>query len=318
MGAALRRARRRAVAVSSGCGRGRPGRCKGRSRSPGGEPPHGRGADAPRGPRRSRRERSAAQAAVRSRAQAATSSGAGVTPSASMSSIGCCGGRGRPVSRGGKVLQGPPRSSAQHPHPEIAGLAGRLRRLCALAGLRDGGRLGLEFLLLVVGGRRPGWHRGARPAARRAPQNPPSARALICPQNPGSRQISRTLKDGLGTATIQATMASPAHRGVERVPPLEVFLDFFSRCTRRSPPPSSFPSSSSASPSALERGVSVPTTIGLFLAGLLIWTPPEYWLHRLVFHWEPDHPLGNTSTSSCTGSTTTPTPTTAGSSCRRP
>ena len=28
-------------------------------------------------------------------------------------------------------------------------------------------------------------------------------------------------------------------------------------------------------------------------SGLLIWTLTEYWLHRLVFHWEPDHPLGS-------------------------
>ena len=31
----------------------------------------------------------------------------------------------------------------------------------------------------------------------------------------------------------------------------------------------------------------------LVALGLLIWTLTEYWLHRLVFHWEPDHPLGS-------------------------
>ena len=31
----------------------------------------------------------------------------------------------------------------------------------------------------------------------------------------------------------------------------------------------------------------------LVAAGLLIWTLTEYWLHRLVFHWEPDHPIGS-------------------------
>jgi dihydroceramide fatty acyl 2-hydroxylase len=30
----------------------------------------------------------------------------------------------------------------------------------------------------------------------------------------------------------------------------------------------------------------------LFAAGLFLWTLTEYWLHRLVFHWEPDHPIG--------------------------
>jgi dihydroceramide fatty acyl 2-hydroxylase len=28
------------------------------------------------------------------------------------------------------------------------------------------------------------------------------------------------------------------------------------------------------------------------LAGVLIWTLTEYWLHRLVFHWEPDNEFG--------------------------
>jgi dihydroceramide fatty acyl 2-hydroxylase len=30
----------------------------------------------------------------------------------------------------------------------------------------------------------------------------------------------------------------------------------------------------------------------LVAAGLFLWTLTEYWLHRLVFHWEPDHPVG--------------------------
>ena len=33
--------------------------------------------------------------------------------------------------------------------------------------------------------------------------------------------------------------------------------------------------------------------IGFVALGLLIWTLTEYWLHRLVFHWEPDHPIGS-------------------------
>jgi len=27
--------------------------------------------------------------------------------------------------------------------------------------------------------------------------------------------------------------------------------------------------------------------------GVLLWTLTEYWLHRLVFHWEPDHAIGS-------------------------
>jgi dihydroceramide fatty acyl 2-hydroxylase len=30
----------------------------------------------------------------------------------------------------------------------------------------------------------------------------------------------------------------------------------------------------------------------LALGGLAFWTLAEYWLHRKVFHWEPDHPIG--------------------------
>ncbi len=31
----------------------------------------------------------------------------------------------------------------------------------------------------------------------------------------------------------------------------------------------------------------------LGLAGLALWTFSEYWLHRKVFHWDPDHPIGH-------------------------
>jgi dihydroceramide fatty acyl 2-hydroxylase len=32
--------------------------------------------------------------------------------------------------------------------------------------------------------------------------------------------------------------------------------------------------------------------VGWFAAGYLVWTLTEYWLHRLVFHFEPDTPIG--------------------------
>jgi sterol desaturase/sphingolipid hydroxylase (fatty acid hydroxylase superfamily) len=37
---------------------------------------------------------------------------------------------------------------------------------------------------------------------------------------------------------------------------------------------------------------SVLTTAALAIAGYALWTLFEYWLHRLVFHFEPDHGLG--------------------------
>src|SRR6266481_9843687 len=38
--------------------------------------------------------------------------------------------------------------------------------------------------------------------------------------------------------------------------------------------------------------VSVPLSIGLLLAGYALWTLFEYWLHRLVFHFEPADGIG--------------------------
>lgn len=34
------------------------------------------------------------------------------------------------------------------------------------------------------------------------------------------------------------------------------------------------------------------TIVALMAAGVFIWTLSEYWLHRKVFHWNPDHPIG--------------------------
>src|SRR5690349_6060503 len=37
---------------------------------------------------------------------------------------------------------------------------------------------------------------------------------------------------------------------------------------------------------------SVLSTVALVLAGYVVWTLVEYWMHRVVFHWEPDHGIG--------------------------
>ena len=39
-------------------------------------------------------------------------------------------------------------------------------------------------------------------------------------------------------------------------------------------------------------GVSVLATVGLFVAGYALWTLFEYWLHRIVFHFEPERGIG--------------------------
>ncbi|HEY8304046.1 MAG TPA: fatty acid hydroxylase, partial [Solirubrobacteraceae bacterium] len=36
----------------------------------------------------------------------------------------------------------------------------------------------------------------------------------------------------------------------------------------------------------------LPATLGLMAVGYALWTLFEYWLHRLVFHFEPDHGIG--------------------------
>jgi dihydroceramide fatty acyl 2-hydroxylase len=38
--------------------------------------------------------------------------------------------------------------------------------------------------------------------------------------------------------------------------------------------------------------VSLIATIGLAIGGYALWTLFEYWLHRIVFHFEPDHGIG--------------------------
>ena len=40
------------------------------------------------------------------------------------------------------------------------------------------------------------------------------------------------------------------------------------------------------------RGVTTAGMIGLVLAGWLFWTLAEYWIHRLVFHFEPEEGVG--------------------------
>jgi sterol desaturase/sphingolipid hydroxylase (fatty acid hydroxylase superfamily) len=43
----------------------------------------------------------------------------------------------------------------------------------------------------------------------------------------------------------------------------------------------------------IDRGAGALESALLVLAGLFLWTLAEYWLHRKLFHWEPDHPIGS-------------------------
>lgn len=89
-----------------------------------------------------------------------------------------------------------------------------------------------------------------------------------------------------------------AHERTERLsasPPLfdSRFLDFFSRVHPSIPAVVFVPVIAFGLALGVDRGYGAISTIGLFALGLLVWTLTEYWLHRLVFHWEPDHPLGS-------------------------
>ncbi len=90
-------------------------------------------------------------------------------------------------------------------------------------------------------------------------------------------------------------MASERTETLSASPPLfeSRFLDFFSRVHPSLPAVVFVPVIVVCFALGIQNGVSVIASIALGVAGLLIWTLTEYWLHRLVFHWEPDHPLGS-------------------------
>lgn len=43
---------------------------------------------------------------------------------------------------------------------------------------------------------------------------------------------------------------------------------------------------------ALSNGVGTPDLVGWLLIGYVVWTFSEYWLHRVVFHFEPESGIG--------------------------
>ena len=89
-----------------------------------------------------------------------------------------------------------------------------------------------------------------------------------------------------------------AHERTARLaasPPLfeNRFLDFFSRVHPSIPAIIFVPVIGIGVWAGFDNGLSVLESIGLFAAGLFIWTLTEYWLHRLVFHWQPSFPGGD-------------------------
>jgi dihydroceramide fatty acyl 2-hydroxylase len=71
------------------------------------------------------------------------------------------------------------------------------------------------------------------------------------------------------------------------------FLDFFSRIHPSVPALIFGPTIAAMVWLAARDGYGAGHIGLLFAGGIGFWTLLEYWLHRLVFHWEPDHPLGS-------------------------
>jgi sterol desaturase/sphingolipid hydroxylase (fatty acid hydroxylase superfamily) len=88
-----------------------------------------------------------------------------------------------------------------------------------------------------------------------------------------------------------------AHERTARLsasPPLfqNRFLDFFSRIHPSVPALIFVPVIGGLFWLGAGDGLRALEIVLLTLGGLGLWTLAEYWLHREVFHWEPDHPIG--------------------------
>lgn len=70
------------------------------------------------------------------------------------------------------------------------------------------------------------------------------------------------------------------------------FLDFFSRIHPVVPALIYVPVIVLLVGLGLKDGQRVVEVALLAVGGLALWTLTEYWLHRKLFHWQPDHPLG--------------------------
>jgi dihydroceramide fatty acyl 2-hydroxylase len=99
---------------------------------------------------------------------------------------------------------------------------------------------------------------------------------------------------GLGLLLESPPMASERTARLSASPPLfeSRFLDFFSRIHPSVPALIYLPVIAALITFAARDGAGVLEIVLLGLAGVVLWTLAEYWLHRKLFHWEPDHPLG--------------------------
>jgi dihydroceramide fatty acyl 2-hydroxylase len=90
-------------------------------------------------------------------------------------------------------------------------------------------------------------------------------------------------------------MAQERTARLSESPPLfrNRFLDFFSRIHPVVPALIYAPVCAVLVTLGVSGGESTANSILLIIAGFVTWTLAEYWLHRKVFHWEPDHPIGS-------------------------
>jgi dihydroceramide fatty acyl 2-hydroxylase len=71
------------------------------------------------------------------------------------------------------------------------------------------------------------------------------------------------------------------------------FLDYFSRIHPSVPAILFLPIIAALIWLTADRGEGPLAIVGLVLGGLGLWTLTEYWLHRLLFHWEPSFRYGD-------------------------
>lgn len=86
---------------------------------------------------------------------------------------------------------------------------------------------------------------------------------------------------------IKAALNSKTERMFER----DLF-EFFSRTPWWVPALLYVPAILAAAAESFRLGVGLLATAGLFLVGVLVWTLLEYWLHRLVFHFDAQSAFG--------------------------
>src|SRR6188768_3385355 len=91
-------------------------------------------------------------------------------------------------------------------------------------------------------------------------------------------------------------MATPERTArLSASPPLfqSRFLDFFSRIHPAVPALIYIPVITVLLVAGARADQGALQLVGLWFAGFAIWTFSEYWLHRLVFHWDPDNAIGH-------------------------